>query len=75
MTSAILTKDIHRQSLDSHSHGEANVSHGLDSNRYGHNRDCSDKNANQSRSKSKAKKNIVCFYRKKKRHIKKDSHK
>ena len=44
--SAMLTKEIHRQYLDSHSHVEANVSHGSDSNIHSHSCDCDDKNAN-----------------------------
>ena len=73
--SAMLTEEIHRQSLDSRSHGEANVSRGPDSNRRGRSRDCDGKKTNQSRSKSRDKKNVECFYCKKKGHIKRDCHK
>ena len=71
----MLTKEICKQSLDSCSHGEANVSHGPYSNYHGHSHDCGDKNANESHNKSKGKKNVQCFYCKKKGHIKKDCHK
>ena len=73
--SVMLIEEIRMQSLDSFSHGEANVSHGLDSNCCGRSCDCGDKNANQSHSKSKGRKNVELFFCKKKGHIKKDCYK
>ena len=60
--SAMLREEIRRQSLDSCSHGEANVSHDLDSICHGCSGDCGEKNANQSHSKSRGRKIVECFY-------------